>query len=75
MSGMMNKLKGVLERVPTWPEEAQEQLADIALAIEAGLAGAYHATPDELQPIDEAEGSGAATEEEVRAAFRTFRRA
>lgn len=35
---------------------------------------AYHATPDELQAIDDAERSGIANEHDVEAAFRTFRR-
>ena len=30
-------LKDVLERVETWPEEAQTELAQIALEIDAGL--------------------------------------
>jgi hypothetical protein len=46
-------LKDVLERVEGWPEEAQRELAEIALEIDAGLSGGvYHATPDELAGID-----------------------
>src|ERR1700728_4617885 len=54
MSGMTAKiLKDVLERVEAWPEEAQAELAEIALEIDAGLAGGmYHATPEELEGID-----------------------
>jgi len=33
----------------------------------------YHATPDELQALDEAELSGVAGDQEVEAAFRSFR--
>lgn len=73
---MMSKLKDVLERVGTWPEEAQQELAEIALEIEAGFrGGVYHATADELQAIDEADRSGVATQAQIEAAFRTFRRA
>ncbi len=73
---MMNKLKDVLERLDTWPEEAQRELAEIALEIEAGFrGGAYHASPEELQAIDEADRSGVATDQQVEAAFRSFRRA
>ncbi len=73
---MMSKLKDVLERVDTWPEEAQQELAEIALEIEAGFrGGVYHATTDELQAIDEADRSGVATQQQIEAAFRTFRRA
>jgi hypothetical protein len=46
-------LKDVMERVETWPKEAQEELAEIALEIDAGLqGGVYHATPEELAGID-----------------------
>ena len=73
---MVNKLKDVLERVDTWPEEAQRELAEIALEIESGLrGGVYQASADELRAIDEADLSGVATEQQVEAAFRAFRRA
>jgi hypothetical protein len=80
MAEMIRRLKEVMERAQTWPEEAQEELADIALQIEGELSGGdYHATPDELEPIDEAleqvAGGDIATDEDVEAAFRTFRRA
>ena len=68
-------LQEVLERAETWPEEAQEDLAEIAREIDAQLAGrAYHATPEELAALDEADRSGLASEEEVEAAFKSFRR-
>ena len=67
-------LQEVLQRVETWPEEAQEDLAQIAREIDAQLAGrAYHATPEELAALDEADRSGLASEEEVEAAFKSFR--
>ncbi len=73
---MMSKLKDVLDRVGTWPDEAQRQLAEVALEIEAGFRGGdYHATADELQAIEEAEASGVASDDDVKAAFRAFRRA
>ena len=73
---MMNKLKDVLERLDTWPEEAQRELAEIALEIEASFrGGTYHASPEELQAIDEADRSRVATDQQVEAAFRSFRRA
>jgi hypothetical protein len=74
---MMTKeqVKAVLDRVLTWPREQQEELAEIALEIEAEFGSqVYHATPDELQALDEAELSGVASDEEVEAAFRAFRR-
>ena len=46
-------LKEALQRVESWPVEAQEELAEIAFEIDAGLnGGAYHATPQELEGID-----------------------
>ena len=34
-----DRVKAVLEPVPTWPEDRQQDLAQIALEIEAELAG------------------------------------
>ena len=67
--------KQLLEQVESWPQEDQEELAEYVRDIEARRSGVYRATPEELQAIDEAERSGVAAEEEVEAAFRTFRRA
>jgi hypothetical protein len=71
-------LKDVLERVESWPEEAQQELADIALEIEAGLAGGvYHATPDELDGIDRglkaAREGRLASDADVKAVFAKHR--
>ena len=69
------QVKAVLDRVLTWPPERQEEAAEILLEIEAELESqVYHATPDELRALDEAEQSGIATDEEVEAAFRLFHR-
>lgn len=65
--------KKLLEQVESWPTEDQEELAEYAREIEARRTGVYRATSAELQAIDEAERSGIATDEEVEAAFRTFR--
>ena len=71
-----DEVKAVLERVPTWPEDRQQELAEVALEIEADLAGAgYDATPDELAAIDEGLAGEAASEREVEAAFALFRKA
>jgi ParB-like chromosome segregation protein Spo0J len=72
-------LKNMLDRVTTWPEEDQEELAQIALEIEARRHGAYHATPEESAAIDEALAAVArgevASEEQVEAVFAKSRRA
>jgi hypothetical protein len=76
MEGPMTKdqVKAVLERVPTWPEDRQQELAELALEIEAELAGVgYDATPDELAAIDEGVSGEAASEAEIKAAFAVFR--
>ena len=65
--------KKLLQQLESWPEEDQQELAEYARDIEARRTGVYHATPEELQAIDEAERSGMASEEEVEAAFRSFR--
>jgi hypothetical protein len=71
-----DQVKAVLERVPTWPEDRQLELAEVALEIEAEPAGAgYEATPDELTAIDEGLAGEAASDDEVKAAFAVFRRA
>ncbi len=72
-------VKNTLDRVANWPEEDQEELAQVALEIEARRHGVYHATPQELVAIDEAlaaVGRGEiASEEAVEAVFAKYRRA
>jgi hypothetical protein len=70
---MNTDVKHVLSRVAHWPEDDQDELAQIALEIEARRHGVYHATPEELQAIDEALAAVAhgeiASDEEVEAVF------
>ena len=66
--------KKIIARMASWPEEDQEELAEIAREIEARRSGVYTATAGELRALDEAERSGIASQEEVEAAFRSFRR-
>jgi hypothetical protein len=72
---MSPSTKTILEKVASWPEEDQDELAEVAAEIEARRSGVYHATPQELKAIDEADRSGVATDKDVEAAFRMFRRA
>jgi hypothetical protein len=72
---MTATIRKLLEQVASWPQEDQDELAEYARDIEARRSGVYRATPEELKAIDEADRSGIATDEEVEAAFRTFRRA
>jgi hypothetical protein len=71
-----DQVMAVLARVPTWPDDRQQEFAELALEIEAELAGdRYEATPDELMAIDEGLAGEAASEEEIKEAFVSFRRA
>jgi hypothetical protein len=67
--------KKLLEQIESWPAEDQEELAEYAREIEARRTGVYRASPEELEVLDDAERGGVASQEEVEAAFRTFRRA
>src|ERR1700680_1020766 len=77
--GTMSDMKkddvnAVLSRVLTWPAEAQREAVASLRAIEDEWGGGdYHATPEELKAIDEADRSGVASATEVEGAFRTFR--
>jgi hypothetical protein len=71
-------IKDLLERIRTWPEEAQNELVAVVNQIESELQGhEYVATPEELQIIDAAMASidagEAASDREVEAAFAKFR--
>lgn len=72
---MIGKLKKILHQAETWPEADQRELANYAEEIAALREGKeYRPTEEELAAIDEAERSGVATEADVKAAFRAFRR-
>ena len=49
---MTSRTKDILEAVASWPEEDQEQLAEVAREIEARRKSGYDATPEELAGID-----------------------
>jgi hypothetical protein len=73
-------LKNLLERIQTWPEEAQDELVAVANQIESELQGRdYLATREELRIIDAAmaaiDGGEVATDVEIKAAFAKFRSA
>jgi len=48
---MIKITKQVLERVASWPEEDQQELAEIAREIEARRSGVYEPTPEEEAAI------------------------
>jgi hypothetical protein len=76
---MTPRAKKLVEQLESWPEEDQEELVEYAREIEARRTGEYHATPEELEAIDEALGQVArgevASKEEIEAAFAKFRSA
>jgi predicted transcriptional regulator len=79
MTMTVKALKEALRRVESWPHAAQEELAEIALEIDAGLKGeTYHATAEELAGIDRglkaAREGRFATQEEVDAVLAKHRR-
>jgi hypothetical protein len=56
-------------------EAQREAVATLRAIEEEWVSGDYHATPEELEAIDQADRSGVATEDEVEVAFSTFRAA
>jgi hypothetical protein len=70
---MSPAIKELLQHVASWPEEDQEELAEVARDIEARRTGVYRATAEELKSLDEADRSEIASEQDVEAAFRSFR--
>ena len=71
------ELAAILERVESWPEAAQRQLANIALKIEQSLSGGYGQTPEERAGIErglaDVRAGRYATDEQVEAALARFR--
>lgn len=72
---MIAKLRDMLARAERWPDADQIELAECAAEIEDRRAATYRATQEELAAIDDAQQSGVASDLEVEAAFKTFRRA
>ena len=79
LSGMSPGIKTLLERVQSWPEEDQEELADIAREIESRRSGVYGLSDDERTAVragmDEARRGDFASEEEIEAFYRLHHRA
>ena len=75
---MNAKLKGIIERVETWPEQAQQEAVELLLALEHEYAEPYDLTAEDKAAIDrsleEARQGRFATEEQVKAAFDRSRR-
>jgi hypothetical protein len=67
---MIETPKDILERVPAWPQEDQEELVEVAREIEARRTGVYALSDEEKAAIDAARRSGIASDEEVAAFWR-----
>ena len=72
------RLAQVLERIESWPAQAQDELAEIANDIDEGIsAGEYQPTEAELAGIDRglkaADEGHFATDQEVEAALAKLR--
>lgn len=72
-------LQAIIERAASWPEAAQQQLAEVASEIEAELsAGTYHPTANELRAVDrglrEAAEGKFVSDADVEAVFAKHRR-
>jgi hypothetical protein len=51
--GMDKALENVIDRLPSWPKEAQEQALKSLLAVEADRVGPYRLLPDEEASVAE----------------------
>ena len=67
---MADTPKEVLERVATWPQEDQEELAEVAREIEGRRDGVYVLNDDEKTAIAAARRGGIATDEDVNTLWR-----
>ena len=68
------RLAEILERVENWPPEWQDELALIALEMDANLKGSiYQPSPEEIEGIERGLNSPLATDEEAERAFAKLR--
>jgi hypothetical protein len=77
--GMSPGTKALLERVQSWPEEDQEELADAAREIESRRSGVYRLSDEERAAVragmDDARGGDFASEDEMDTLYRLHYRA
>jgi hypothetical protein len=64
---MSPAVKSILERVASWPAEDQEELSELARAIEARRSGVYRLSDEERVAIDAARRSPLVSDDEVEA--------
>jgi predicted transcriptional regulator len=75
---MSKKLKEIIERAETWPQEAQEQAIATLQAIEAEFAEPYELTEGDRKAVDrgleDVRHGRIASDEEVSKLFARYRR-
>ena len=69
---MTETAKEILERIATWPEEDQEELAEVAREIEGRRNGVYVLSDDERAAIEAARRSGFASDKDVSALWKRY---
>ena len=72
MSAMTQGTKEILRRVEHWPQEDQDELAEVAREIEARRTGVYALSDDERAALDRALRSDIASDEEVAAFWKRY---
>lgn len=70
---MTNPTKDVLKRISSWPEEDQEELAELAREIESRRSGVYVLSEEEKAAIEESRRGGIAPDEQVDAFWKRHR--
>ncbi len=75
---MNAKLKDIIKRADTWPEEAQEEAVQFLLALEQEYAEPYELSDEDRRAIDrgleDMRQGRFATDEQVKAVFNRHRR-
>jgi len=64
---MNSAVKDILAEVAGWPEEDQQELAELAREIEARRSGVYELSADERAAIADARAGAFASEDDVKA--------
>ncbi len=76
---MSPKIKDILEQVDSWPEEDQEELAEVARVIEARRTGVYRLSDSERaavrRGVDAARRGDFATDDELERFYQLHRNA
>ncbi len=62
-----DQIAAVLEKVRSWPEQDQEELAELAREIEARRGGVYQLTDEERAAIEKARKTAVVPDDEVAA--------